>query len=169
MDFCLMVINHMLPMKSIRMRVSRLNIKSVNQLPVMIVMMAGACISWRSSKQACVAVSTAESELIALSEGIKEGEWVNHLLTEMGFKPSGPVVIWCDNTAAIDIMHNPGNHKTSKHVETRYLMGRDLVETKRIKVIYCKTTKMIADSLTKALPVKQYEFLRYAMGVRKLA
>ena len=111
-------------------------------------LMAGACTSWCSSKQACVAVSTAESEIIALSEGIKEGEWVNHMLTEMGFKPSGPVVIWCDNTAAIDIMHNPGNHKASKHVETRYLMGRDLVEKKRIKVLYCKTTEMIADSLT---------------------
>ncbi|KAF0702658.1 hypothetical protein AaE_015796 [Aphanomyces astaci] len=42
-----------------------------------LIMIAGICISWCSSKQACVAKSTAESEIIALSEGVKESEWLS--------------------------------------------------------------------------------------------
>ena len=43
------------------------------------VMLAGVCISWSSSRQKCVAVSTTECELIALSEGVKESEWFGQL------------------------------------------------------------------------------------------
>ena len=49
-----------------------------------LVKLDGTCISWASGKQNCVALSTAESELIALSEGVKESEWLWHLTKEIG-------------------------------------------------------------------------------------
>ena len=50
-----------------------------------VIKMAETSVSWCSSKQGGVSLSTAEAELIALSEGAKEGEWLRHHLNEMGF------------------------------------------------------------------------------------
>lgn len=47
-----------------------------------VIQMAGTSVSWCSSKQGGAFLSTAEAELIALSEGAKESEWLWHLLTE---------------------------------------------------------------------------------------
>ena len=105
---------------------------------------------------------------MTLSEGAKESEWLRHLLNEMGFGLKKPVQIWCDSTAAIAVVKNPGNHKATKHIETRYLFTRDLVEAERISVTYCHTKEMIADLLTKALPLEQFEKLREKMGVKRL-
>ena len=133
-----------------------------------LVLIAGTCISWCSCKQACVALSTAESELIALSEGPKESEWLWHLLNEMGFKLRSPVQIWCDSKAAISVIQNPGNHKATKHIETRYLYTRDLVHKGRVNITYCNTKDMLADLLTKPLPIKQFKILKHRMGVHNL-
>ncbi|OWZ05324.1 Retroelement pol Polyprotein [Phytophthora megakarya] len=136
-----------------------------------VIQMAGTSVSWCSSKQESVSLSTAEAELIALSEGAKESEWLWHLLGEMGF-PQVPVQVWCDTNAAISIVKNPGDHKASwepyKHIEIRYLITRDLVELGRLKIAYRATTEMTADILTKALPTKQFLKLREKLGVRDL-
>ncbi|GMF58873.1 unnamed protein product [Phytophthora fragariaefolia] len=117
-----------------------------------VIQMAGASVSWCSSKQGGVSLSTAEAELIALSEGAKESEWLWHLLGEMGFPQKVPVQVWCDSNAAISIVKTPGNHKANKHIEIRYMFTKDLVELGRLKIAYCSTTEMTADILTKALP-----------------
>ncbi|OWZ04653.1 hypothetical protein PHMEG_00023410 [Phytophthora megakarya] len=41
--------------------------------------MAGSSVSWCSSKQGSISLSTAEAELIALSEGAKESEWLRQI------------------------------------------------------------------------------------------
>jgi hypothetical protein len=133
-----------------------------------VVSMAGSSVSWCSSKQASVSLSTAEAELIALSEGSKESEWIWHLLGEMGFPQKRPVQVWCDGKAAISTVKNPGNHKSTKHVEIRYLFTRDLVEAGRLNIQYCRTSEMAADILTKALPTSQFQKLREKIGVYDL-
>jgi len=130
--------------------------------------MAGCSISWSSRKQDCVSLHTAESELIALSEGIKECEWIWHLLSEIGFPQKEPIQVWCDSTSAIASVSNPGNHKASKHIEVRHLYARDILEKGRIKVNYVKTEDMVADTLTKGLAVKPFVYLREKLGVRDL-
>ncbi|POM76760.1 Polyprotein [Phytophthora palmivora] len=90
-----------------------------------VIKMTGCSISWCSSKQGSVSLSTAEAELIALSEGAKESEWLWHLLSEMGFPQMKPVQDWCDSRSAISITKKPGNHKASKHIEIKYLFTRD--------------------------------------------
>ena len=132
------------------------------------VKMASTCISWSSSKQDSVALSTTESEIIALSEGLKESEWLYHILKELGFVHKLPIQVWCDSIGAIKTCTNPGNHKSTKHIETRHLFGRDLTEKGRVIISYLNTTEMLADCLTKALSGKQFEKLRYGMGIREL-
>ena len=130
--------------------------------------LAGACISWKSARQDCTSLFTAQSELIAVSEGVKESEWLWVLLSELNSKQTKPINIWCDNTAAISIIKNPINFSSTKHIEVRYLYAREVHEKKRIDIKYCSTNNMIADALTKALPKVQFQKLRALMGIRNV-
>ena len=44
----------------------------------------GDLVHWRSKKQATVALSSTESELEAMMEGLKEIPWMSDLLNEIG-------------------------------------------------------------------------------------
>ena len=58
-------------------------------------------------------------------------------------------------------------HGRTKHVDIKYHFIRDLVEAERIKLTYCVSENMVADMLTKGLPIKQFEKLRELAGVVK--
>ena len=45
--------------------------------------MSGAPVSWRSKKQSCIALSTAEAEYISLTSAAQEAIWLNCLLVEL--------------------------------------------------------------------------------------
>ena len=46
-------------------------------------MMSGAAVSWKSQKQTCVALSTAEAEYIALAAATQEATWMRQLLEDL--------------------------------------------------------------------------------------
>ena len=46
-------------------------------------LLGGAAISWKSSKQTCVALSTAEVEYIALSAASQEAMWLQQLMSDL--------------------------------------------------------------------------------------
>ena len=50
-------------------------------------------------------------------------------------------------------------HGRTKHIDIKYHLIRDMVETKRIKLAYCASKDMVADMLTKGFPSKQFEKL----------
>ncbi|OWY99422.1 Retrotransposon Tca5 Polyprotein, partial [Phytophthora megakarya] len=122
---------------------------------------AGSSVSWYSSKQGSISLSTAEAELIALSEDAKESEWIWYLLREMG-------VLRKNRKAAINTVMNPGNHKATKHIEIRFLFTGALVEEGRLEIQHCYPSDMAADILTKALPPGQFIKLRNRSGSRTL-
>lgn len=43
--------------------------------------------------------------------------WVRNVLSNLGFKPNEVMRLYCDNTSAIAIAHNPVQHDRTKHVE----------------------------------------------------
>ena len=65
--------------------------------------LGGAAVSWKSSKQTCIARSTMESEFIALDKAREEAEWLHHFLEDMPMwmKPVPPICIHCDRQSAI--------------------------------------------------------------------
>ena len=46
-------------------------------------LLGGATISWKSSKQTCVTLSTAEAEYIALSAASQEAMWLQQLMSDL--------------------------------------------------------------------------------------
>ncbi|XRB19687.1 retrovirus-related Pol polyprotein [Pseudoscourfieldia marina] len=58
----------------------------------------GGPISWASYLQTTVALSTVESEVMALTEAIKEAIYIRRLLESLGAAQEGPTIIYTDST-----------------------------------------------------------------------
>jgi hypothetical protein len=117
----------------------------------------GCLISWNSSKQKIVSLSSTESEYIALTLAVKEGLWLNQLLNELG-RNSEKIKIFCDNKSTICLTANPEFHSRSKHIDIRYHFIREKVKQDLLQIEYLQTEEMEADILTKGLPkIKHYK------------
>ena len=57
-----------------------------------------------------------------------------------------------DNKAAILFSDHPGDHRRSKHIDTRRYFVRDAVLNGDITLVYIPTAQQLADGLTKPLP-----------------
>ena len=128
-------------------------------------MMSGAPVSWKSRKQACVALSTAEAEYVALSTATQEATWMRKLLEDLHAEQIEPTVIYEDNQPAISIAQNPQYHSKTKHIDIKHHFVREKVSDNTIKLEYCPTSKMLADILTKGLPYDKFSQLRELSGV----
>ncbi|RVW65650.1 Retrovirus-related Pol polyprotein from transposon RE1 [Vitis vinifera] len=125
----------------------------------------GNLVTWRSKKQSVVARSSAEAEYKALAQGICEGIWIKRVLSELGQTSSSPILMMCDNQAAISIAKNPVHHDRTKHVEIDRHFITEKVTSETVKLNYVPTKHQTADILTKALPRPNFEDLTCKLGL----
>jgi len=112
----------------------------------------GCTISWTSRKQSTVALSSTESEYIALSFAVSEACWLKHLLIDLKlFKNVPCVTLYEDNQSAIKITKNPEYHKRLKHVDIKFHFIREKVKEEVIKIKYISTKNQLPDVFTKPL------------------
>ena len=126
---------------------------------------AGGAVSYSSKKQGSVALSSTESEYMALLHALKEQIWILRFLSEIGYEANDQNVIYCDNQSAIALAHNPEHHARTKHINIQYHFVRNCVEDGRTRLKYCPTKDMVADGLTKALGPDRHRRLAKAMGM----
>ncbi|KAK9200159.1 hypothetical protein WN944_015355 [Citrus x changshan-huyou] len=113
--------------------------------------MYGGAISWKSSLQFVVALSTTEAEYIALTEAVKEAIWLRGLVSELGFKQEG-VIVGCDSLSVIQLSKNPKYHERTKHIDVRMHFIRDEISKGVVNVVKVPSEVNPADMLTKPLP-----------------
>ena len=70
--------------------------------------LGGGAVSWKSSKQTCIAISTMESEFIALDKAGEEAQWLHHFLEDIPIwpQPVSAICIHCDSQSAIGRAHS---------------------------------------------------------------
>ena len=128
-----------------------------------------AAISWGSRKQKCVALSSCEAEIIALSEAAKDVVYLRKLVNDLGAPEPDPSKLRTDSQSARDVSYNPEQHDRMKHVERRHFFVRDMVEKFELEVPFVRTHENIADFFTKPM-VKEakrfHEFRRIIMNER---
>ena len=112
----------------------------------------GECvISWNSSKQKTVSLSSTESEYISLTYAVKELLWIKQILYELNRKVELPI-IYCDNKSSICLAMNPEFHARSKHIDIIYHFIREKLKEKEFIIKFLESKDMLADVLTKGLP-----------------
>ena len=67
-------------------------------------------ITWKSKKQTIIAMSSTESEYVALSEAGREAYWLRNLYNKLGFPQVGPTVIKSNNEGSVILSHNSQFH-----------------------------------------------------------
>jgi hypothetical protein len=132
----------------------------------------GGLIAWRASKQDTVTTSTTEAELLSLSQVAKEVMYTTRLLKELSVTLEDPTgIIFCDNRQTIRLATQDTARLQTKlrHVDIHNLWLRQEVKDGSIKVQYIPTKDMIADGLTKSLPLGRWtEFLDH-LGLEDVA
>ena len=75
------------------------------------------------------------------------------------------VPLLCDNVSAIQIAHNPMQHKKTKHIEIRYHFIRDHIIRGDIELGYVPTKIQLADMFTKPLDEARFTYLRHELNI----
>ena len=111
---------------------------------------AGGAISWLSQRQAMVATSTTESEIVAATEAAKEVIWLKRLFSDI-LKLKHTPVLQVDNSAAVKLAQNPEFHRRTKHIDVKYFFVREKVIDGSIDISQISTEHQVADVMTKPL------------------
>ena len=121
---------------------------------------AGGIVAWGAKKQPSIALSTMEAEIMAGSLAACEAVFLRGIFADLGHPPTGPTVLYMDNTPAINLSEDPVNHNKAKHIERRHLHIRELRSRDVIDVRYIKSEQNTADMFTKHLPRARFQTLR---------
>ena len=79
------------------------------------------------------------------------------------------IILYCDNTSAINISKNLVMHIKTKHIVIKYHYLRELIQDKEVKMEYVNSKEQIVDIFTKTLPKDAHEYLRGKLGVIPLS
>ncbi|CAI7738317.1 unnamed protein product [Closterium sp. NIES-54] len=116
----------------------------------------GGRTAWESKKQVDQALSSVESEYMALFCAVREIVWQRCLLAEMGEEQQGPTPLYCDSQGAIALAKNPVLHGLTKHMRVKWHWTRSMVAASEVELHYVKTTRQPAHMMTKRLVELQH-------------
>jgi hypothetical protein len=107
-----------------------------------------------------------EAEYVGATHAAKELIWFRHLIGEI-FRPlSNPTVLHLDNQSAIALANSDGQfHARSKHIDIWYHFIKFAVQDGTIALFYCPTENMVADILTKSVPLIKHKYFTRDLGL----
>jgi len=114
-------------------------------------MLAGAPISWHSTTQSVVALSSMESEYIAACAAAQEAVWLKSVIEELGLGCTRPLIIAEDNKSTIEFAEHPGHHRKTKHIQRKFHYVREQLQEGNIRLKHCLGRDNVADIFTKPL------------------
>ena len=126
----------------------------------------GGAVSWASKKQELVTLSTTEAEYVAATHAAKEGIWLCRLVKEIFCPLTHPTPLHLDSQSAIVLTKDGSYHARTKHIDIWYHFIRFVVDNGSLRLIYCPTEDMVADTLTKALPSVKAKHFAASLGLR---
>ena len=122
-----------------------------------VVMFAGVCMMYLCRTKKSVALSSTETEYVAMADGMKEAIFLRYLWSFIfPYRDVGCTFIHEDSVSAIHLACNPATTPNSKHIDIRHHFIRERVERGEFKVIHVRSDLQRADFLTKLLPKETF-------------
>jgi hypothetical protein len=125
----------------------------------------GGAVSWSAKRQEIVSLSTTESEYVAITYAAKEALWLRSLISQIFGITLSSTILFSDNQSAIALAKEHQYHARTKHIDIRFHFIRWVVEEGKLRIIYCPTDDMVADTLTKALPSAKVKHFASELGL----
>ena len=85
-------------------------------------------VSWTSKKINCTSQSIAEEEYVVAAVNCSNIVWFKKNLEGMKLEIKELVVMFCDNTSAINISKNLVMHSKTKNISIKYHFFRELIQ-----------------------------------------
>ena len=130
-------------------------------------MLAGGAVSWRSMKQTLTTTSTTEAGFVSCFEATSHGVWLRSFI--MGLRVVNSIQrslrLYCDKSAIVFLAKNDKIESRSKHIDIKHLAIREHVKENKVVIQHMSTKLMIADPLTKGMPLKQFRDHVINMGL----
>lgn len=135
-----------------------------------IYLLFGGAVSGKSAKQSLIASSTMVAEFIACYEASNHKIWLRNFV--MGLRIvddiERPLKLFCDNKSAVMYSNNNRSLTKSKHIDIKFLVVKERVQSRQLSIENIGTNFMVADPLTKGLPPKVFHEHTDRMGVMSL-
>jgi hypothetical protein len=113
-----------------------------------------------------VLLSTTKSEYVAATHATKEALWLHSFIGQI-FEPfTEPITLFSDNQLAIALTKDHQYHARTKHINIHFHFIHWVIEEEKLRLIFCPTVDMIADTLTKALPSPKVKHFASQLGLR---
>ncbi|KAG8472363.1 hypothetical protein CXB51_034244 [Gossypium anomalum] len=124
----------------------------------------GCAISWKTTLQTTVSLSTTEAENIAITEACKEAIWLKGLFSELN-EDLQISTVFCDSQSAVFLTKDQMFHERTKYIDVWYHFVRDIIARGDIVVSKISTHENPADMMTKSLPITKFEHCLDLVGV----
>ncbi len=111
----------------------------------------GGLVSWSSAKQKSTALSSTESEYMALTHMMKELLWIILFTNALSLPMPSPFPMLSDNDSSLTIANSQSNSPHLKHIDIRYHFIREQLKANTFSTHWIPTRSMTADVLTKPL------------------
>ena len=92
-----------------------------------------------------------EAESDALTEAIRETQWLRNLYSELNRPIKSPTLVLKDNQSIIKAVKDPALHSRTKHTLLKYCYIREVRQAGIFDILYIDIKRMPADGLTKPL------------------
>ena len=77
-------------------------------------------VTWTSKKPNYTSQSIVEAKYVVAAVNCTNIVWIKQLLKGMKEEITKPIIIYCDNTSAINISKNPVMHTKTEHIVVKY-------------------------------------------------
>ena len=111
--------------------------------------MAGGPVNWKSKRSSTIALLTMEAESDALTEAIRETQWLRNLYSELNKPIKSLTLVLKDNQSIIKAAKDPALHSQTKHTLLKYRYIKEARQAGIFNILYIDTKRMPANGLIK--------------------
>jgi len=124
----------------------------------------GGTVSWSIKRQEIIFLSTTESEYIRATYASKEALWLQTLISQLFGTLPDTTTLFSENQSAIALTKDHQYYTHTKHINICFHFICWIIEEGFLCLVFCPTTDMVADALTKALPSSKVKHFVAKLG-----